>query len=34
MKQETLMKNINELLEIMPWYVKEYYQAELVIPYS
>ena len=34
MKQETLMKNINELLEIMPWYVKEYYQAKLVIPYS
>ena len=34
MKQETLMKNINGLLEIMPWYVKEYYQAKLVIPYS
>ena len=34
MKQETLMKNINELLEIMPWYVKEYYHAKLVIPYS
>ena len=34
MKQETLMKNINELLEIMPWYVKEYYQAKLVIAYS
>lgn len=27
MKQKTLMKNANELLEIMPWYVKEYYQA-------
>ena len=34
MKQETLMKNINQLLEIMPWYVKEYFQAKLVIPYS
>lgn len=34
MKRELLLEKIDELKEIMPWYVLEYYQSKLSVPYS
>lgn len=34
MRVEVLHKNIDELLEVMPWYVQEYYHAKMAIPLS
>ncbi|WP_057490784.1 tyrosine recombinase XerS [Streptococcus orisasini] len=34
MRRDLLLKKIDELKELMPWYVLEYYQSKLTIPYS
>lgn len=34
MQKETLIKNIDEHIKIMPWYVVEYYQSKMTVPYS
>ncbi|MCB4955757.1 tyrosine recombinase XerS [Streptococcus mutans] len=34
MRRELLLEKIDELKELMPWYVLEYYQSKLTIPYS
>ena len=34
MKREKLLEKIDELKKIMPWYVLEYYQSKLSVPYS
>ncbi|WP_242257657.1 tyrosine recombinase XerS [Streptococcus thoraltensis] len=34
MKRELLLKKIDELKDIMPWFVLEYYQSKLAVPYS
>ena len=34
MKREKLLERIEELKAIMPWYVLEYYQSKLSVPYS
>lgn len=34
MKREKLLKKIDELKNIMPWYVLDYYQSKLSVPYS
>lgn len=34
MKRELLLEKINQLKETMPWYVHEYYQSKLAVPYS
>ena len=34
MKREKLLEKIDELKEIMPWYVLDYYQSKLSVPYS
>ena len=34
MRRELLLEKIDELKEIMPWYVLDYYQSKLSIPYS
>jgi len=34
MKRENLMNHIENLKTEMPWYVLDYYQSKLVVPYS
>lgn len=34
MKREKLLEKIDELKTIMPWYVLDYYQSKLSVPYS
>ena len=34
MKRELLLEKIDELKNIMPWYVLDYYQSKLSVPYS
>ena len=34
MKSEKLLEKIDELKKIMPWYVLDYYQSKLSVPYS
>ncbi|MEQ9810814.1 tyrosine recombinase XerS [Streptococcus jiangjianxini] len=34
MKRELLLEKIEELKNIMPWFVLEYYQSKLAVPYS
>lgn len=34
MRRELLLQKIDELKEIMPWYVLDYYQSKLSVPYS
>lgn len=34
MKRELLLEKIEELKAIMPWFVLEYYQSKLAVPYS
>ncbi|NQP18186.1 tyrosine recombinase XerS [Streptococcus suis] len=34
MRRELLLEKIEELKEIMPWYVLDYYQSKLAVPYS
>lgn len=34
MRRELLLEKIDQLKEIMPWYVLEYYQSKLSVPYS
>ena len=34
MKREKLLERIEELKPLMPWYVLEYYQSKLAVPYS
>lgn len=34
MKRELLLEKIDQLKEIMPWYVLDYYQSKLSVPYS
>lgn len=34
MKREILLERIDRLKTIMPWYVLEYYQSKLAVPYS
>ena len=34
MKRELLLEKIEELKEIMPWFVLDYYQSKLTVPYS
>lgn len=34
MQRERLLEKIEELKQVMPWYVLEYYQSKLAIPYS
>lgn len=34
MRREVLLEKIEELKAIMPWYVLEYYQSKLAVPYS
>lgn len=34
MKRERLLEHINKLKATMPWYVLEYYQSKLAVPYS
>ncbi|MCO4599987.1 tyrosine recombinase XerC [Streptococcus infantarius subsp. infantarius] len=34
MKREKLLEKIDELKNIMPWYVLDYYQSKLSVPYS
>ena len=34
MKREILLERIDKLKQIMPWYVLEYYQSKLAVPYS
>lgn len=34
MKREILLERIEKLKAIMPWYVLEYYQSKLTVPYS
>ena len=33
-RRELLLEKIDQLKEIMPWYVLEYYQSKLSVPYS
>ena len=34
MKREILLERIDKFKQIMPWYVLEYYQSKLAVPYS
>lgn len=34
MKREILLERIDKLKQLMPWYVLEYYQSKLAVPYS
>lgn len=34
MKRELLLEKIDALKELMPWYVLDYYQSKLAVPYS
>ena len=34
MKRENLLERIDKLKQVMPWYVLEYYQSKLAVPYS
>lgn len=34
MRRELLLEKIEQLKEIMPWYVLDYYQSKLAVPYS
>lgn len=34
MKRELLLEKIDELKAIMPWFILEYYQSKLAVPYS
>ena len=34
MKREILLERIEKLKAVMPWYVLEYYQSKLAVPYS
>ena len=34
MRRELLLEKIEELKEIMPWFVLDYYQSKLTVPYS
>lgn len=34
MRRELLLEKIDELKEMMPWYVLDYYQSKLTVPYS
>lgn len=34
MKRELLLEKIEQLKEVMPWYVLNYYQSKLAVPYS
>lgn len=34
MRRELLLEKIDELKELMPWYVLDYYQSKLTVPYS
>lgn len=34
MRRELLLEKIEDLKQVMPWYVLEYYQSKLTVPYS
>ena len=34
MKRELLLEKIDDLKAIMPWFILEYYQSKLAVPYS
>ena len=34
MKREHILQKIDELKTLMPWYVLDYYQSKLTVPYS
>lgn len=34
MRRELLLEKIEQLKEIMPWYILDYYQSKLAVPYS
>ncbi|MGT2716182.1 tyrosine recombinase XerS [Streptococcus respiraculi] len=34
MRRELLLEKIEQLKEVMPWYVLDYYQSKLAVPYS
>ncbi|MBM9834157.1 tyrosine recombinase XerS, partial [Enterococcus faecalis] len=34
MKRELLLEKIDQLKERMPWFVLDYYQSKLAVPYS
>ena len=34
MKRELLLEKIEEYKSLMPWFVLEYYQSKLSVPYS
>ena len=34
MKREILLERIDKLKQVMPWYILEYYQSKLAVPYS
>ena len=34
MKRELLLEKIEEYKALMPWFVLEYYQSKLSVPYS
>lgn len=34
MRRELLLEKIDQLKELMPWYVLDYYQSKLAVPYS
>ena len=34
MRREILLERIDKLKQLMPWYVLEYYQSKLAVPYS
>ena len=34
MRRELLLERIDKLKATMPWYILEYYQSKLAVPYS
>ena len=34
MRRELLLEKIEELKDVMPWFVLDYYQSKLAVPYS
>ena len=34
MRRELLLEKIDDLKKVMPWYVLDYYQSKLAVPYS
>ena len=34
MRRELLLEKIEELKAIMPWFILDYYQSKLTVPYS